>query len=121
MRAHRRKSAHRKAQLSAWAAKHRWSPTASEARLWEALRGRKVGVLFRRQVVIGEYVVDFVAPEVRLVVEVDGGWHEGRERKDARRERTLEAAGYRVVRVEAEVVVAEVEVAVARVRAAVVR
>lgn len=119
MRARRPKSAHRTAQLAVWAAEKRWSPTPSEALLWEELRSRKLGVLFRRQVVIGEWVVDFLAPEVRLVVEVDGGWHAGRERKDARRDRGLEAAGYRVVRVEAEVVLREVERAVSCVRAAI--
>ena len=80
----------------------RWAPTPSEARLWEALRGRQLGVRFRRQVVIAGYIVDFAAQEARLVVEVDGGWHAGRERADARRDRALGRAGWRVVRVAAE-------------------
>ena len=40
----------------------------------------------------------FYAPSVRLVVEVDGGYHVGRVTADARRDRKLERAGYRVVR-----------------------
>src|SRR5690606_27964289 len=51
--------------------------SASEAALWRRLRGRRLGVQFRRQVVLGSFVVDFLAPSARLVVEVDGGWHAG--------------------------------------------
>ena len=99
MRAHhQRHSRHRAQQLAERARTMRWAPTRSEASWWEALRGRKLGVRFRRQVVVGEYVADFLAAEVRLIVEVDGGWHQGRERADARRQRVLERAGYRVVR-----------------------
>jgi leucyl-tRNA synthetase len=64
-------------------------------------------VPFRRQYVIGERIVDFVALSVRLVVEVDGLSHVGRERADARRDAELERAGYRVVRVEARSVIRE--------------
>lgn len=51
----------------------RHHPTASEARLWQAIRGRRLGVAFRRQVVIGGFIVDFAAHKQRLVLEVDGG------------------------------------------------
>ena len=40
--------------------------TLSETLLWQRLRGRKLGVVFRRQVVIGRYIVDFCAPAIRL-------------------------------------------------------
>jgi very-short-patch-repair endonuclease len=73
-------------------------PTLSEAKLWQALRGSALGVAFRRQAVVGERIVDFVARPARLIVEVDGGYHAERARADARRERELEAAGYRVLR-----------------------
>ncbi|MBK8251153.1 MAG: DUF559 domain-containing protein [Polyangiaceae bacterium] len=62
-------------RLLGHARRMRATPTTSEAILWEALRGSQVGVMFRRQVVIGPYIVDFCAPSVRLVVEVDGGYH----------------------------------------------
>jgi very-short-patch-repair endonuclease len=57
--------------------------------------------------------VDFAAPAVRLVVEVDGGYHAGRVRADARRDRELQRLGWRVVRVAAGVVERDVELAVA--------
>ena len=91
----------------------RVAPTWSERLLWERLRGGQLGVAFRRQVVIGGYVADFAAPAVRLVVEVDGGYHCTRQRADARRDRALEGLGWRVVRVDAEVVERDIEAAVA--------
>ena len=92
--------------------------TCSEARLWEELRGSKLGVGFRRQAPIGAYIVDFVAPSARLIVEVDGGYHAERAAADARRDRALERAGYRVVRVSAERVMRELGAVVAEIASA---
>jgi very-short-patch-repair endonuclease len=77
----------------------RWSPTRSEEWLWRRLSGSKTGFPFRRQLVIGEHIVDFACTKVRLVVEVDGASHHGRERHDRARDRTLNALGWHVVRV----------------------
>jgi leucyl-tRNA synthetase len=52
-------------------------------------------------------IVDFVALSVRVVVEVDGASHVGRERADARRNAELERAGFRVLHVEARSVMRE--------------
>jgi len=98
----------------------RHQPTPSEAKLWEALRGGQLGVAFKRQVSIGGFIVDFLAPAVKLVVEVDGGSHIGRGAADARRDRKLARLGYRVVRVEANVVVTSLPLAVEVVRQALV-
>jgi len=95
-------------------------PTQTEWQLWQALRCRQLGVSFRRQVVLQGYITDFYASAVRLIVEVDGGWHDHRVPKDARRERILLAAGYRVLRITAEEVAQSLPGAVARIRAAVV-
>jgi very-short-patch-repair endonuclease len=78
--------------------------TPSEQLLWAAIRANRLGVQFRRQVVIGRFIVDFLAPALRLVVEVDGGYHARREHADARRDAKLRRRGYRVVRVDAELV-----------------
>jgi very-short-patch-repair endonuclease len=95
----------------------RHAPTASEARLFDALRAGRLGVTFRRQVpVLGRFIVDLLAPEVLLVVEVDGLYHEQRRDADARRDRALARAGYRVLRIEAELVMRDLPAAVARVR-----
>ncbi len=69
----------------------------------------------RRQVPIGRYIADFVAPSVKLVVEVDGGYHlaPARVRADARRDRYLGKLGYRVLRLPAALVQHQLSEAVA--------
>ena len=94
--------------------------TSSEQKLWEAIRGCRLGVWFRRQLPFGRYVADFVAPSVRLVVEVDGGYHARRRAADARRDRFLAGAGFRVLRLPAGLVEGDLPVAVGRVREALV-
>ena len=111
---------HHSAKLAPIARGLRATPTFTEARLWQALRGSRLGVAFRRQVVIERYIVDFCAPRIKLVVEIDGGYHARRKRADARRDRRLGELGYRVVRLPAELVAWRVGEAVAVVRAAVV-
>ena len=105
--------------LEARARQMRFAPTSADALLWHELRGGRLGVVFRRQVpLLGRYIADFFASEAGLVVEVDGGWHHGRERADARRDEALRRAGYRVVRVSAELVERDARAAVRLVREA---
>jgi len=63
-------------------------------------------------------VVDFLAPAERVIVEVDGSFHELTRSADARRDAALARAGYRVVRLEAELVMHRLPEALARVEAA---
>jgi very-short-patch-repair endonuclease len=72
--------------------------TLPETVLWKALRRPDLG--FRRQVPIGRYIVDFVHLRVRLIVELDGGWHDFPEAQlhDAIRDEWLNGQGYRVLR-----------------------
>ena len=107
----------RQALLEERAHAMRHQPTESEAKLWEALRGGQLGVRFKRQVPIGEFIVDFLAPAVKLVVEVDGGSHCGREAADARRDLKLAQLGYRVVRVKVEAVLSRLPSGVDAIRA----
>ena len=93
------------------------APTPSEEALWQALRGGVLGVAFKRQVVLGgRYIADFFAPSVGLVVEVDGGMHRGRRAADRRRDEWLGRRGYRVVRVEAGLVLGDFAAALETVR-----
>lgn len=97
----------------------RFHPTPSEALLWSRLRGRRLGVQFRRQVVVGSYIVDFMAPAASLVVEVDGdALHAASEAADRRRDEVLRRAGYRVLRLRASLVEWRLECAVALVQEA---
>ncbi len=100
----------------------RHAPTASEARLFEALRGGRLGASFRRQVPLaGRFMADLYASEVRLVVEVDGLHHTRRVEADARRDRALARAEVHVLRLEAELVMSDLDAAVERVRAEIER
>jgi very-short-patch-repair endonuclease len=72
--------------------------TDAEARLWLHLRKPGIdGLRFRRQALIGPYIVDFFCPQHRLIVEVDGGQHTAET--DRERDAWLAEQGYRVVRV----------------------
>jgi very-short-patch-repair endonuclease len=84
-----------------------------------SIRGRRLGVVFRRQVpLLGRFIADFYAPTERLVIEVDGAYHAGHARADARRDAALARAGYRILRLEASLIVSDIEGALARIRAA---
>jgi very-short-patch-repair endonuclease len=100
------------------AAAMRSSPTSSEQALWALLRGKQLGVWFRRQVPLGRFIADFAAASARLVVEVDGGYHTARRAADAQRDHALARLGYRVLRLAADEVREQPLEAVARVREA---
>ena len=75
-------------------------PTDVEKALWWRLRDRQLnGLKFRRQVPIGPFFADFACIECRVVVEVDGDTHDGREQYDNARTASLTAAGWLVLRV----------------------
>ena len=96
----------------------RCSSTSTEELLWARIRARRLGVVFRRQVpLLGRFIADFLAPAERLVIEVDGAYHDESGRADARRDAALQCAGYRVVRIEASLVVSHLEGALDRIRA----
>ena len=56
------------------------------------------GYKFRRQFVLGVYIVDFVCLEARLIIEVDGGQHADEEYGDAKRDAWLKSQKFRVLR-----------------------
>ena len=73
--------------------------TPPERRFWRAVRNRNCyGLKFRRQVPFGPYIADFICARHRLVVEIDGDTHADQQAYDHRRDRYMNAAGYRVVR-----------------------
>jgi len=83
-----------------FARRMRAQPTDAERVLWQRLRHdiALVGSHFRRQALVGPFIVDFASRKAKLVVELGGGQHEWRQASDARRTRQIEAAGYRVLR-----------------------
>jgi len=82
------------------ARKLRRDMTQSERRLWSVLRNNQLGVHFRRQVPFGPYILDFLAIELKLAIEVDGAQHYAPEGKahDAERDAYLRSHGIKVLR-----------------------
>ena len=78
----------------------RAQPTAAERVLWQRLRHdiARVGSHFRRQALVGPFIVDFASRGAKLVIELDGGQHQWQQASDAQRTRHIEKAGYRVLR-----------------------
>ncbi len=73
-------------------------PTDAEHRLWQYLRaGRLLDFKFRRQQPLGNYIVDFVCLEAQLIVELDGGQHNG-SASDVARDAWLSSQGFVVLR-----------------------
>jgi very-short-patch-repair endonuclease len=69
----------------------RAEPTAAEAKLWSALRGRKLGGFkFRRQHPLQHYIADFYCFERKLVIEVDGAIHNEQNQSEYDKFRTAE-------------------------------
>lgn len=65
-----------------FAKQHRRDPTKAEAILWQELRNRKIdGYKFRRQHPVQQFIPDFVCIEAKLIIEVDGGYHNTAEQK----------------------------------------
>ena len=83
--------------LTPVARKLRDDPTEAEKHLWCVLRSRNLGVKFRRQAIIGPYIVDFVCFERKLVIEVDGGQHD-QSRRDIPRDEWLRGQGFEILR-----------------------
>jgi len=76
--------------------------TRAEKRAWVLLRNRRMlGLKFKRQFPIDDYIVDFYCHDLRLIVEIDGGVHEDPEQitRDEIRDNRLRKLGYQILRV----------------------
>ena len=93
--------------------------TPAEEILWEQLRGKQLeSYKFRRQHVIDEFIVDFACLEKRLIIEVDGGYHNTPEMQeaDALRTQILNDLGYRVIRFNNEELISNIETVLSKVK-----
>lgn len=78
----------------------RQTATVPEQKLWDALKARQISNLkFRRQHPIDTYIVDFFCAKARLIVEVDGQSHDGRQAYDKQRQNRIESLGFYVLRI----------------------
>ena len=73
--------------------------TDAERRFWWAVRDRRLGGhKFKRQLLVGRYIVDFACLEAKLIVELDGGQHAQQTVYDTVRDAYLTARGFQVLR-----------------------
>jgi len=78
----------------------RQKSTKTEIILWGILRNRQLGAKFRRQYSIGYYITDFCCPTKKVVIELDGEYHNEKEQiyYDNERQKTIEELGFKVLR-----------------------
>ena len=76
----------------------RKASTSSELKLWSRIRNDQLGVTFRRQHAVGNYILDFCSPKATLIIELDGSQHLEQEEYDSERTKYLESLGYKVIR-----------------------
>lgn len=97
---------------------HRNNPTEAEALMWYHLRELE-DYTFKRQHIIDQYIADFVCLEEKLIVEIDGEYHNTHEQvlHDQQRTERLNDLGYSVIRYTNEEVFSNVENVVERIKA----
>lgn len=96
-------------RLKRYARENRNRSTEAEEILWELLRAKQLGVPFKRQHIIGDYIADFVCLPTKLIVEIDGGYHQLPEQQMSDEQRTewLQRRGYKVLRFINEEIIAD--------------
>ena len=89
----------KKIKLQKHATSLRKHQTDAEQALWHHLRRRQLyGIKFRRQYILEHYIVDFVALDLKLIIEVDGAQHQEQKRYDKQRTLVLQSLGFKVLR-----------------------
>ena len=98
---------------------NRKKPTEAESILWGMLKGNNLGLHFRRQHIILDYIVDFICVEKGLVIELDGGYHNDPEQKEYDEQRTahLQRLGYTELRFANEELLVDPENVIAKIKA----
>ena len=77
----------------------RKNSTKTEIYLWNELKNKKlIGYGFKRQKPIGNYIVDFFAPKLFLVIEIDGITHDFKIEGDRNRQEFLQSLSLTVLR-----------------------
>ena len=91
--------------------------TEAEMCLWEVLRAKKMGYRFRRQHIIGDFIVDFICLPLNLIIEVDGKYHNTPKQQEADqlRDSILNQAGYTILRFTNEEVIGNIDNVIQRI------
>ncbi len=80
------------------AAKLRKNMTPAEKKLWAHLERSQLGVRFRRQHAIGNFIVDFCCIKKKIIAELDGSQHLDLQKYDEDRTKYLVSRGYHIIR-----------------------
>ena len=105
-------------KLKDFANENRKNPTQAESILWDYLKGKQLGVSFRRQHVIGEYIADFICLSHHLIVEIDGNYHQLPEQQSSDEERTkrLEELGMKIIRFTNDEIIGNIEMVINKIK-----
>ena len=90
--------------------------TEAEAILWNCLKSKQLGVKFRRQHIIENFIPDFVCLSCKLIIEVDGEIHKFQKKHDEERTKFLNERGYRVLRFKNEEILNEIELVIQKIK-----
>ena len=104
--------------LKAFARENRNNQTDAEKCLWQQLRSSELGVKFKRQHIIYDFIADFVCLEKMLIIEVDGAYHftDSQTEYDIYRTEELERFGFRVLRFTNEEVIYETQKVIRKIK-----
>ena len=104
--------------LKDFARENRYHPTEAESILWDYLKGYSLNYPFRRQHIIGNFIADFACLPKKLVIEIDGGYHQlpNQQVSDAERTQWLEQQGFKVIRFTNEEVIGDVDSVISNIK-----
>jgi very-short-patch-repair endonuclease len=102
------------------AKKLRDNATEAEEKLWLAVKNNQIeGFKFRRQHPLSFYIADFYCHALKLVIEIDGGYHLTEEQQllDEERTKNIEFQGLKVIRFTNEEVLAQLPEVIDKIKA----
>lgn len=90
-----------RSKIVEWSRKHRKNPTPAEAFLHKLIKQHVKPTLLKRQVIIGNLIIDLTIPHRNLLIQVDGSIHNRADiiAKDKRQDSFLTGIGFTVLRV----------------------
>ena len=89
--------------------------TQAEILMWDKLKNTQYkGYKFRRQHPIHKFIVDFYCHELKLIIEIDGKYHNSEEQKneDLKRTELLKFQGLREIRFYNEAVINDMDLVI---------
>ena len=104
--------------LKDWSRENRKQSTEAETLLWEELRNNKIGFKVRRQHCIDNFIIDFAFLNEKVLIEIDGSYHDEleQEKYDVARTEYLTELGYKLIRFTNEEIVNDINAVVEKIK-----